>query len=86
MAAGVPDQQVLCIDHLTMGLLAQNIVTPGVVTLLINVSMSLAHPALVADAGGLAATEKDGKGARRHWYSRSPSDTSGTRQARWLVE
>ena len=42
-AAGVSPHQIMCIDSLTMGLIGQNIVTPGVSTLLMNLAASLDH-------------------------------------------
>ena len=86
MAAGVPPQNILCIDSLSMGLLAQNVVTPGAVTLLMNISMSLAHPAVEAvksmkEAGlGMVATP-----TRKHWYSRRRA-SKACESPRWFTE
>lgn len=68
-----------------MGLLAQNVVTPGAVTLLMNISMSLAHPGAEA-AGGMRAKSLGllDTPTRKHWYSRRTSDA---REApRWFRE
>lgn len=75
-AAGVPAAQVLCVDSITMGLVAQGVITPGAVTLLSNLSISAHHHA-DHDHRVVSTLPKP-------WFKASPGKRAFV--PRWLVE
>lgn len=84
-AAGVSPHQIMCIDSLTMGLIGQNIVTPGVSTLLMNLAASLDH-----SLPEVAKKKRKRRKKKRGFFSRAKASTPRVQLAQsdneWLRE